>query len=63
MRRYAGQNEVRFKVTDKQAEIYRETACYFYENSLMEKSNIQSLEDGAWIMYARTIDLQSYTQI
>jgi hypothetical protein len=39
MRRYAGQNEVRFKVTDKQA------------------------EDGAWIMYARTIDLQSYTQI
>ena len=48
MRRYAGQNEVRFKVTDKQAEIYRETACYFYENSLMEKSNIQSF--GRWCM-------------
>jgi hypothetical protein len=48
MRRYAGQNEVRFKVTDKQAEIYRETACNFYENSLMEKSNIQSF--GRWCM-------------
>jgi hypothetical protein len=48
MRRYAGQNEVRFKVTDKQGEIYRETACYFYENSLMEKSNIQSF--GRWCM-------------
>jgi hypothetical protein len=28
MKRYAGQNEVRFKITDKQKEIYDETAWY-----------------------------------
>ena len=48
MRRYAGQNEVRFKVTDKQMEVYRETASYLYEYNLMEKSNLQSL--GRWWM-------------
>jgi hypothetical protein len=42
LRRYAGQNEVRFKVTDKKMETYRETAAYLYENNLIEKSNIQS---------------------
>jgi hypothetical protein len=42
MKRYAGQNEVRFKVTDKQMEIYDETAWYLYEN------NIQSF--GRWCM-------------
>jgi hypothetical protein len=41
MKRYAGQNEVRFKVTDKQKEIYDETACYLYENNMIDKSNIQ----------------------
>jgi hypothetical protein len=48
MRRYAGQNEVRFKVADKQKAIYDETAWYLYENNLMEKSNIQSF--GRWCM-------------
>jgi hypothetical protein len=48
MKRYAGQNEVRFKVTDKQKEIYDETAWYLYENNVMEKSNIQSF--GRWCM-------------
>jgi hypothetical protein len=48
MKRYAGQNEVRFKVTDKQREIYQEVSWYLYENNLMEKSNIQSF--GRWCM-------------
>jgi hypothetical protein len=48
LRRYAGQSEVRFKVTDKQKEIFLETAGYLYENNLMEKSNIQSF--GRWCM-------------
>jgi hypothetical protein len=48
MKRYAGQNEVRFKVTDKQKEIYDEIAWYLYENNMMDKSNIQSF--GRWCM-------------
>jgi hypothetical protein len=48
MRRYAGQSEMRFKVTDKQKDVYLETASYLYENNLMEKSNIQSF--GRWCM-------------
>ena len=48
MKRYAGQNEVRFKVTDKQKEIYQEVSWYLYENNMMEKSNIQSF--GRWCM-------------
>jgi hypothetical protein len=48
MRRYAEQNEVRFKVTDKQKEIYLETARYLYEINKMDKSNIQSF--GRWCM-------------
>jgi hypothetical protein len=48
MRRYLGQNEVRFKVTDKQRDIYLETAWYLYENNKMDKSNIQSF--GRWCM-------------
>jgi hypothetical protein len=48
VKRYAGQNEVRFKVTDKKMEIYRETAQYLYENNLTEKPNIQSF--GRWCM-------------
>jgi hypothetical protein len=39
---------VRFKVTDKKMEIYRETASYLYEYNLMEKPNIQSF--GRWCM-------------
>jgi hypothetical protein len=39
LRRYAGQNEERFKVTDKKMETSRETAAYLYENNLIEKSN------------------------
>jgi hypothetical protein len=48
LRRYAGQNEVRFKVTDKKIEAYREAAVYLYENNLMEKSNIHCF--GRWCM-------------
>ena len=48
MRRYAGQNEVRFKVTDKRKEIYLETARYLYEINKMDKSNIHSF--GRWCM-------------
>jgi hypothetical protein len=48
MRRYAGQNEVRFKTTDKQKEMYRETALFLYENNLMEKPSIHSF--GRWCM-------------
>jgi hypothetical protein len=48
LRRYAGQNEVRFKVTDKKMETYRKTALYLYEYNLMEKDNIQSF--GRWCM-------------
>jgi hypothetical protein len=48
MKRYAGQNEVRFKVTDKQKGIYNETAWYLYENNMIDKSNIQSF--GRWCM-------------
>jgi hypothetical protein len=48
LKRYTQQNEVRFKVTDKQKEIYLETAGYLYENNLMEKPNIQSF--GRWCM-------------
>ena len=47
-KRYAGQIEVRFKVTDKQKEIYDETAWYLYENNMIDKSNIQSF--GRWCM-------------
>jgi RecA-family ATPase len=42
MKRYAGQNEVRFKVTDKQKEIFQEVSWYLYENNVVDKSNIQS---------------------
>jgi hypothetical protein len=48
MRRYAGQKEVRFKVTDKKIEIYRDTASYLYKYNLMEKPDIQSF--GRWCM-------------
>jgi hypothetical protein len=48
VKRYAGQKEVRFKVTDKQGEIYDEIAWYLYENNMMDKSNIQSF--GRWCM-------------
>jgi hypothetical protein len=48
MKRYAGQNEVRFKVTDKQKEIYQEVSWYLYENNMIDKSNIQSF--GRWCM-------------
>ena len=48
MKRYAGQSEVRFKVTDKQKVIYDETAWYLYENNMIDKSNIQSF--GRWCM-------------
>ena len=45
-KRHAGQNEVTFKVTDKQMEVYRETASDLYESNLMEKLNIHSF--GRW---------------
>jgi hypothetical protein len=48
LRRYAGQNEVRFKVTDKKMEGHRQTASYLYEYNLMEKPNIHSF--GRWCM-------------
>jgi hypothetical protein len=48
MKRYAGQNEVRFKITDKKKDTYLETALYLYENNQMEKPNIQSF--GRWCM-------------
>jgi hypothetical protein len=48
MKKYAGQNEVRFKVTDKQKEIFQEVSSYLYENNVMDKSNIQSF--GRWCM-------------
>jgi hypothetical protein len=48
LRRYAGQKEVRFKVTDKKMEIYRDTAFYLYEYNLMEKPNIHTF--GRWCM-------------
>ena len=48
MRRYAGQNEVRFKVTDKQKKVYIETSRYLYEINKMDKSNIHSF--GRWCM-------------
>jgi hypothetical protein len=48
MKRYAGQNEVRFKVTDKQKEIFQEVSWYLYENDMIDKSNIQSF--GRWCM-------------
>jgi hypothetical protein len=46
--RDVGQKEVRFKVTDKKMEIYRDIALYLYENNLMEKPNIHSF--GRWCM-------------
>jgi RecA-family ATPase len=48
MKRYAGQNEVRFKVTDKQKKIFQEVSWYLYENNMIDKSNIQSF--GRWRM-------------
>jgi hypothetical protein len=48
LQRYAGQNEVRFKVTDKQKEFYRKIALYLYENNLIEKPNLHSF--GRWCM-------------
>jgi hypothetical protein len=48
MKKYAGQNEVRFKVTDKQKEIFQEVSSYLYDNNVMDKSNIQSF--GRWCM-------------
>jgi hypothetical protein len=62
MRKYAGQNEVRFKVADRDIELYRETAWYLYENHVIDKSNIQSF--GRWSMefvckYYRTAVIHS----
>jgi hypothetical protein len=48
MRRYTGQNEVRFKVTDRNMKMYLETAIYLYENNVIDKSDIQSL--GRWCL-------------
>ena len=48
LRRYTGQNEVRFKVTDRDMKVYIETATYLYENNVIDKPNIQSL--GRWCM-------------
>jgi hypothetical protein len=48
LKRYAEQNEVRFKITDKKKDTYLKTALYLYENNQMEKPNIQSL--GRWCM-------------
>jgi hypothetical protein len=48
MKRYSRQSEVRFKVTDQQAEIFRDTAWYLYESHMLDKPNIQSF--GRWCM-------------
>jgi hypothetical protein len=48
MKRYSKQSEVRFKVTDQQAEIFRDTAWYLYESHMLDKPNIQSF--GRWCM-------------
>jgi hypothetical protein len=62
LRSYAEQNEVRFKVTDKKVETYRDTALYLYEYNLMEKPNIHSFGDGVWSMSVTNIDNQSLSQ-
>jgi hypothetical protein len=47
MRSYAGQNEVRFKVTDRDKELYRETAWYLYENHLISPPVMAQMADNA----------------
>jgi hypothetical protein len=44
MHRYAGNHEIRFKITDQEAKLFQDTANYFYhEKRILQKPNIQEL--------------------
>jgi hypothetical protein len=44
MHRYAGNHEIRFKITDQEAKLFQDTANYFYhEKGILQKPNIQEL--------------------
>jgi hypothetical protein len=44
MYRYKGDKEIRFKITDQEAELFQDTANYFYyEKHILQKPNIQEL--------------------
>jgi hypothetical protein len=44
MYRYKGDKEIRFKITDQEAELFQDTANYFYyEKHMLQKPNIQEL--------------------
>jgi tRNA uridine 5-carbamoylmethylation protein Kti12 len=44
MYRYKGDKEIRFKITDQEAELFQDTANYFYyEKHMLQKPNIQEM--------------------
>jgi hypothetical protein len=44
MHRYAGNHEIRFKITDQEAKLFQDTANYFYyDKRILQKPNIQEL--------------------
>ncbi|HEY9387385.1 MAG TPA: hypothetical protein VIP70_10120 [Nitrososphaeraceae archaeon] len=48
MDRYTGHHEIRFKITDKEAELFHDVAYYFYERGCIDKPNIQTF--GRWCL-------------
>jgi hypothetical protein len=36
MYRYSGHHEIRFKVTDKESELFHDVAYYFYERGFID---------------------------
>jgi hypothetical protein len=44
MHRYAGNHEIRFKITDQEAKLFQDTANYlYYEKHILQKPNKQEL--------------------
>jgi hypothetical protein len=49
MYRYSGNNEIRFKITDQEAELFHNAPYYyFYERGFINKPNIQTF--GRWCL-------------
>jgi hypothetical protein len=47
MYKYARNKEIRFKITDQEAELFQDTANYFYyDKHIIQKPNIQELARG-----------------
>jgi hypothetical protein len=56
MYRYSGDHEIRFKITDKEAELFNDLAYYFYERGFIDKPNTQTFGRGCLTYAANTYE-------